>query len=126
MGWAHDGAVTSYIANAATTTRVGGLGVEMLESAAACCVGAVPGPTTAVPEPGVAVPGSGVTMEVPEPPTDAPGPTIEVPGSPAWFFEPDPAASGSGGTKMESDSGDGLRRRCRETPVGIACRVEPI
>ena len=102
----------------------------MLESADACCVGVVSGPTTAVPEPGVAVPGSGVTTEVPEPPTDVPGPTIEVPGSPAWFFEPDPAASGSGGTKMESDSGDslidGLRRRCRETPVGIAYRVEPI
>ena len=114
----------------ATVTRAGGLGGETLESAAACCVGAVPGPTTAVPEPGVAVLGSGITTEVPEPPTDAPGPTIEVPGSPAWFFEPDPAASGSGGTKMESDSEDGLidglRRRCRETPVGIACRVEPI
>ena len=102
----------------------------MLESAAACCVGAVSEPTTTVPEPGVAVPGLGVTTEVPEPPIDVPGPTIEVPGSPAWFFEPDPAAPRSGGTKMESDSGDGLidglRRRCRETPVGIACRVEPI
>ena len=106
------------------------LGREMLESAAACCVGVVFGPTTAVPEPGEAVPGSGVTMEVPEPPADTPWPTIKVPGPPAWFFEPDPAVSGSGGTKMESDSGDGLidglRRRCKETPVGIACRVEPI
>ena len=100
----------------------------MPESAAAYCVGAVSGPTIAVPEPGEAVPGSGVTTEVPEPPADTPWPTIEVPRSPAWFFEP--AVSGSGGTKMESDSGDGLidglRRRCRETPVGIACRVEPI
>ena len=100
----------------------------MLESAAAYCVGVVSGPTTAVPEPGVAVPGSGVTTEVPEPPADVPWPTIEVPRSPAWFFEP--AASGSGGMKMESDSGDGLidglRRRWRETPVGMACRVEPI
>ena len=52
----------------------------MLESAAACCVGAVSGPTTAVPEPGVAVPGSGVTTEVPEPPADVPWQTIEVPG----------------------------------------------
>ena len=47
---------------------------------------------------------------------------------------PETAESGSrnpaGGTKMESDSRDGLidglRRRCRATPVGIACRVEPI
>ena len=89
----------------------------MLESAAACCVGVVSGPTTVVPELGEAVLGSGVTTEVPEPPADVPGPTIEVPGSPAWFFEPDPAVSGSGGTKMESDSEDGLidglRRRCR-------------
>src|SRR4051812_1974133 len=49
MGRAHDGAMTSSIANAATATRVGGLGCEMLESDAACCAGAVPGPTTAVP-----------------------------------------------------------------------------
>ena len=104
-----------------TATRAGGLGGEMLESVAACCVGVVSGPTTAVPEPGVVVP---------EPVADVPGPTTEVLGSPAWFFEPDLAASGSSGTKMESDSGDGLidglRRRCRETPVRIACRVEPI
>src|SRR3954464_12374977 len=105
MGWAHDGAVTSSIANAATATRLGGLGCEMLEPAAACCAGAVPGPTTAVPEPG----------------TEVPAPPIEVPGPPAWLCKPEPAASGLGGTKMESDSGDGLRRRCRETPVGIAC-----
>ena len=105
----------------ATATRVGGLGGEMLESAAGCCAGAVPGPATAVPEPGVAVP---------EPVAEVPGPAAGVSGSPAWFFEPDPAVSGSGGTKMESDSGDGLmdglRRRCRAMPVGIACRVEPI
>src|SRR4051812_42381119 len=122
MGWAHDGAVTSSMANTATATKVGGLGVEMLDSAAAWCVGAVPEPTTALPEPGSEVPGSGATTEIPEPPTEVPGPTIEVPGPPAWFFEPDPAASGLGGTKMDSDSGDGLidgfRRCCRETPVG--------
>ena len=135
----------------------------MLESAAGCCAGAVPGPATAVPEPIVAiaepvaeVPESGVAVpepvaevpepaaEVPEPAAEVPEPAAEVPelaaevagpatgvlGSPSWFFEPDPAASGSGGTKMESNSGDGLmddfRRRCRAMPVGIACRVEPI
>src|SRR3954466_4990954 len=130
MGWAHDGAVTSSIANVATATRVGGLGCEMLESTAACGAGAVPGPTATVPEPGSEVPGSGATTEVPEPPAEVSAPPIEVPGPPAWLFKSDPAASGLGGTKMESDSGDGLidglRRRCRETPVGIACRVEPI
>ena len=56
MGWAHDGAVTSSIANTATATRVGG---EELESATACCVVAVPGPTAAVPRPTAAVPGPG-------------------------------------------------------------------
>ena len=121
MGWAHDGVVTSSIVKTATATRVGGLGCEELESAAACCVVAVPGPATTVPEPGVAVP---------EPVAEVPGLAAGVSGSPARIFEPDPAASGSGGTKMESDSGDGLmdglRRRCRATPVGIACRVEPI
>ena len=100
MGWAHDGAVTSSIANTATATRVGGLGGEELESATACCVDTVPGPPVEVPEP------------------------------PAGFPKSDPTASGAGGTKMESDSGDGLtdglRRRWRDTPVGIACLVEPI
>ena len=91
MGWAHDGAVTSSIANTATATRLGG---EELESATACCVVAVPGPAAAVPEPGV-------TMAVP-------GPPVEVPEPPAGFPKSDPTASGAGGTKMESDSGDGL------------------
>ena len=116
MGWAHDGAVTSSIANTATATRVGGLGGEELESATACCVVAVPGPGSEVPEPGA-------TTAVPEPP-------VEVPEPPAGFPKSDLTASGAGGMKMESDSGDGLtdglRRRWRETPVGIACRVEPI
>ena len=74
MDWAHDGASTSPTANVATATRVGGLGGEMLESAAGCCVGAVPGPATAVPEPGVAVP---------EPVAEVPGPAAGVSGSPA-------------------------------------------
>ena len=123
MGWAHDGAVTSSIANTATATRVGGLGGEELESATACCVVAVPGPTATVPGSGSEVPKPGATTAVP-------GPLVEVPGPPAGFFQSDPAASGAVGTKIESDSGDGLidglRRRWRETPVGIACRVEPI
>ena len=123
MGWAHDGAVTSSIANTATATRVGGLGGEELESATACCVVAVPGPTAEVPGPGSEVPEPGATTAVP-------GPPVEVPEPPAGFPESDPIASGSGGMKMESDSGDGLTdglmRRWRETPVGIACRVEPI
>ena len=130
MGWAHDGAVTSSIANTATATRVGGLGGEELESATACCVVAVPGPTAAVPGPTAADPGPG--SEVPEPgaTTAVPGPPIKVPELPAGFPKLDPTASGAGGRKMESDSGDGLtdglRRRWRETPVAIACRVELI
>ena len=116
MGWAHDGAVTSSSVNVATMTRVGGLGGVELESATASCVAAVPGPGSEVPEPGAT--------------TAVPGPLVEVPEPPAGFLQSDPAASGASGTKIESDFGDGLidglRRRWRETPVGIACRVEPI
>ena len=93
MGWAHEGAVTSSSVNVATMTRVGGLGVE-LESATASCVVAVPGP-------GSEVPGPGVTTAVP-------GPVVEVPVPPAGFLQSDLAESGTGGTKIESDSGDGL------------------
>ena len=123
MGWAHDGAVTSSIVRTATVTRAGGLGGEELESATACCVDAVLGPAAVAPGP---------SFEVPEPDatTAVPGLPVEVPEPPAGFAKSDPTASASGGTKMESDSGDGLtdvlRRRWRETPVGIACRVEPI
>ena len=123
MGWAHDGAVTSSTVSTATVTRVGGLGGEELESTTASCVVAVPGPTAAAPGPGSEVPEPGATTAVP-------GPLVEVPEPPAGFLQSDPAASGTGGTKIESDSGDslmdGLRRRWRETPFGIACRVEPI
>ena len=123
MGWAHDGAVTSSTVSTATVTRVGGLGGGELESATASCVAAVPGPTAVVPGPGSEVPEPGATTAVP-------GPLVEVPEPPAWFLQSGPAASGAGGTKIESDSGDGLidglRRRLRETPVGIACRVDPI
>ena len=72
-----------------------------MESDTASCVVEVPGPTATVPGPGAAA-------AVPEPPAEVPVPTAEV-------SQPDPAASGSAGTKMESDSGegltDGLRRR---------------
>ena len=100
----------------AIATRVGGLGCEELESASACYVAAVPGP--------------GSTMAVPEPAVEVPEPAAEVPEPPTWFPKSDSTASGSGGTKMELDSGDGLTdglsRRWRVTPVGIACQVEPI
>ena len=123
MGWAHDGAVTSSVVSTATVTRVGGLGGEELESATACCVVAVSVPTAAVPGPGSEVPEPGATTAVP-------GPLFEVPEPPAGFPQSDPTASGAGGTKMESDSGDGLtdslRRRCKATSAGIAYRVEPI
>ena len=123
MGWAHDGAVTSSIANTATATRAVGMGGGGLGSATASCVVEVPGPTAAVPRPGSEVPEPGATTAVP-------GPLVEVPKPPAGFLQSDPAASRAGGTKIESDSVDGLidglRRRWRETPVGIACRVEPI
>ena len=123
MGWAHDGSVTSSTVSMTTVTRVGGLGGGGLESATASCVAVVPGTTAAVPGPGSEVPEPGATTAVP-------GPLVEVPEPPAGFLQSDPAASGAGGTKIESDSGDGLmdglRRRWRETPVGIAYRVEPI
>ena len=123
MGWAHDGAVTSSTVSTATVTRVGGLGGGGLELTTASCAAAVPGPTAAVPGPGSEVLEPGATMVVP-------GPLVEVPEPPAGFLQSGPAASGAGSTKIESDSGDGLidglRRHWRETPVGIAYRVEPI
>ena len=102
MGWAHDGAVTFSTVSTATVTRVGELGGGGLESATACCVAAVPGLTAAVPGPGSEVPEPGATTAVPGPPVDVPEP-------PAGFPKSDLTASGSGGTKMESDSGDGLK-----------------
>ena len=130
MGRAHEGAVTSSAVNVATMTRVGGLGGGELESATASCVAAVPGPTAAVPGSTAAVPGPGSEVPGPGATTVVGGPVVEVPVPPAGFLQSDPAASGAGGMKIESDSGDGLmdglRRRWRETPVGMACRVEPI
>ena len=120
MGWAQDGAVTSSIVRTATMIGTGGPGGEELESESvtACCVDAVPGPVAVAPGPSSEFPGLGATMGVP-------GLPVGVPVPPAWFPKSDPTASESGGTKMESDSGHGLRRRWRETPAGIACRVDP-
>ena len=136
MGWAHEGAATSSVATIVTWTRVAGLGGSGLGSAAACWVDEVPGPTGAVPGPSsevprltVAVPGPGskvprLTVAVPGPGSEVPGPALT-----AIFLEPsvrilvpsggalesEPTSSGGAGTKMESDSGegliDGLRRR---------------
>ena len=63
----------------------------MLESAAGCCAGAVPGLATVVPEPGVAVP----------------EPVAEVPGPPAWSPKSDPTAVGV----RRHEDGTGFRRR---------------
>ena len=108
MGWAHDGAVTSSTVSTATVTRVGGLGGGELESAAASCVAAVPGPTAAVPGPGSEVPELASTAAFLEPFA-----RILVP--PAGALELDPTSSGGASTNMESDSGegltDGLKRR---------------
>src|SRR3954471_5466443 len=137
MGWAHEGATISSTARTATWTRAAGLGGGGLESAAACWINEVPGPTGAVPEPSSGV--FSLVAAVPGPSSEVPGPALTaaslessarvfVPS--AWALEPDPASSGGVGTKMESDSGegliDGLRRRWRATLDGIAWRVEPI
>ena len=97
MGWAHDGAVTSSTVSTATVTRVGG----ELESVTASCVAAVPGPTAAVPGLGCEVPEPGATTAVP-------GLFVEAPAPLVGFLQSDPTASGEGGMKIESDSGDGL------------------
>ena len=129
MGWAHEGAATSSIATIATWTRVAGLGGGGLGSAAACWIGEVPGSTGAVPGPSSEVfrltsGVFGLTVAVPGPGSEVPGPAstavflepsvrILVPS--AGALESDPTSSGGAGTKMESDSGegliDGLRRR---------------
>src|SRR3954463_12254960 len=115
MGCAHEGAAISSTARTATWTRAAGLGGGGLESAAACWINEVPGPTGAVPGPS-----SGVfclVAAVPGPGSKVPGPALTaaflesfarvfVPSADA--LEPDPTSSGGAGTKMESDSGDGL------------------
>lgn len=116
MGCAHEGAAISSTARTATCTRAVGLGGGGLESAAACCVDEVPGPTAAAPGLGSEVPGLGATAAAPEPPAEVPEPTAIVPKS-------DPTASGVADTKMESDYDngltDGLGRRCRATLAGL-------
>ena len=94
MGWSHEGVAISSIATIATWTRVAGLGGGRLGSAAACWVDEVPGPSSEVPRLTVAVPGPG---------SEVPGPASTV-----CFLESGPASSGGAGTKIESDSGDGL------------------
>ena len=95
--------------------QAAGLGGGGLESTTACWVDEVPRPTGAVlgPSSGIfesatAVPGPGSTMAALESSTKVPVPS-------AGALELDPPSSGGAGTKMESDSGegltDGLRRR---------------
>ena len=122
MGWAHEGAAISSTTRTVTWTRAAGLGGGGLESTTACWVNEVPGPTGAalgpssgffepaavVPGPGTIVPGPALTVAALEPSAK-----ILVPS--AGALESDPTSSGGAGTKMESDSGegltDGLRRR---------------
>ena len=115
MGWAHEGAAIPSTARTATWTRGVGLGGGGLESTTACWVNEVPRPTGAVLGPSsgtfesaTAVPGPGSTVAALESPAKVPVPT-------AGALESDLPSSGGAGTKMESDSGegltDGLRRR---------------
>ena len=115
MDWAHEGAAISSITSTATWTRVVGLGGGVLESTAACWVDEVPRPTgtvlglsSGIFESATAVPGLGLTVVALESSAKIPVPT-------AGALESDPTSSGGAGTKMESDSGegltDGLRRR---------------
>src|SRR3954469_10590921 len=129
MGRAHEGAAISSTATTATWTRTAGLEVGGLESATARWIAEVPGPSSEVPGP---------SPEVPGPSPEVPGPSLTVPPlessswvlvPSAWALEPDLTSSRGVGTKIESESGegliDGLRRRWRATPEGIAWREEP-
>src|SRR3954467_2016260 len=122
MGWAHEGAAISSTVKTATWMRVAVLGVGGLESAAACWINEVPGPTGAVPGPSSGV--FSLVAAVSGPSSEVPGPALiaafldssaRVFAPFAWALELDPTSSGGAGTKMESDSGeglmDGLRRR---------------
>ena len=110
MGWAHEGAAISSTTRTATWTRAAGL-----ESTAACWVDEVPRPTGAVLGPGsgvfesaTTVPGLGLAVA-------ALGSSTKILVPTTGALESDPTSSGGAGTKMESDSGegliDGLRRR---------------
>ena len=122
MGCAHEGAAISSTATTATWTRAAGLGGGGLESATACWINEVPGPTgaalglssrvfglaAAVPGLGSAVPGPASTVAALEPSAK-----ILVPS--AGALESDPTSSEGADTNMESDSGEGLTdclRRC--------------
>src|SRR4051812_40820938 len=72
MGCAHEGAAISSTARTATSTRATGLGGGGLESAAACWIGEVPGPTGAVLGPSSGV--FGLVAAVPGPGSEVPGP----------------------------------------------------
>ena len=115
MGWAHEGAAISSTIRTVTWTREAGLGGGGLESTTACLADEVPRPTGSVLglSSGIfksvtTVPGPGSTVAALESPAKVPVPTAGTPesGSPSL---------GGAGTKMESDSGegltDGLRRR---------------
>src|SRR3954467_14549323 len=123
MGCAHEGAAISSTATTATWTRTAGLEVGGLESATARWIAEVPG----------------LSSEVSGPSSEVPGPSLTVPllessswvfVSSAWALEPDLTSSGGVGTKIESESGegliDGMRRHWRATPEGIAWREELI
>ena len=108
MRWAHEGAAISSTTRTLTWTRVAGLGGGGLESTAACWADEVPRPTGAVLglssgifESATAVPGPGSTVAALESPAKAPVPS-------AGALESDPPSSGGAGTKMESNSGEGL------------------
>ena len=108
MGWAHEGAAISSTASTVTWTRAAGLGGGRLESTTACWVNEVPrpigaalGPSSGVFEPAAAVPGPGSTVAALES-------SAKVPVLSAGALESDPPSSGGAGTKMESDSGEGL------------------
>ena len=108
MGWAHEGAAISSTARTATWTRAAGPGGGGLESATSYWINEVPGPTSAALglSSGVFRPASTVA---------ALEPSAKILVLSAGALESDPTSSGGAGTKMESDSGegltDGLRRR---------------
>ena len=115
MGWAHEGAAISSIATIATWTRVAGLGGGGLGSAAACWVDEVRRPTRAVPGPSSEVFGLTVAVHGPTATVVLLELSVRILVPSVGALESDPTSSGGAGTKMESDSRegliDGLRRR---------------
>ena len=115
MGWAHEGAAISSTSTSATWIRAAGLGGGGLESAVACWIDEVPGPTGAVPEPSSGVFGLVAAVPGPASTTACLELSVRIFVPPAGALESDLTSSGGAGTKMESNSGegliDGLRRR---------------